>query len=99
MAKNKFSETSHEWILRKQNQLREGGLLDDDLPPNPIFEKKPDLTKKCRQNKIPAMHKQPIAIRIKNISLAEWGIIWTIIAGVIALWIYVVQPLMSKWLF
>jgi hypothetical protein len=68
-----------------------------DLLNNPILEKKPDLTKKSKQNKISAKHKQPIAMRIRSISLAEWGIIWTIIAGIIALWVYVINPLIERW--
>jgi len=55
-----------------------------------------DLYKKEQQNKIIAMQTQPFITRVKKISLVEWGAIWTIVAGVIAFWIYVVEPFIES---
>lgn len=73
----------------QKNQVNDDAYLLENLLKNP------DFTKKLKQNKIKATHKEPIITRIKSISFAEWGIIWTIIAGVIALWIYVLKPIID----
>jgi hypothetical protein len=54
------------------------------------------LVKMAKQKRIIAIKKQPIIIRISKISLAEWGVLATILATIIAIWIYVLEPLLSS---
>lgn len=58
--------------------------------------KNPDLINTSTQNNIAAKQKRPIINRIKNISLVDWAALATILATIIAIWIYILQPLFNS---
>jgi hypothetical protein len=58
--------------------------------------KNPDLINTSTQTNTTAKQKRPIIDQIKNISLVDWAALATILATIIAIWIYVLQPLFSS---
>jgi predicted transcriptional regulator len=54
----------------------------------------PNLKKEIQSKRIANRYKNIIDL-IKKISLAEWAALATIVATIIAIWIYVLQPLLS----
>ncbi|WP_259069639.1 hypothetical protein HDF24_16055 [Mucilaginibacter sp. X4EP1] len=69
----------------------------DEISEDNSREKNLDFLSTDRQNKIAETQKHLIITRIKKISLMEWAAIWSIIGAIIALWIYVIDPLIKKY--
>ncbi len=54
-----------------------------------------DLLSHPDKKQIIPISKQPNIRRLQWPTGTQWGVIWTIIAGVIALWVYVIKPIMD----